>query len=235
MDGQASGHTNAGDIWGLDGMSAPVYNVIIDHVTAKAATDGIFDVYGEVHDVTLSWNLITDTVTALHLSTADIDQSRDRISIHHNVFARNNERQVRLRHHNDLIDFRNNVIYGWGWFEAGAYGLHIQHDPGETNTSANVVGNVFHYVPGLSGDEDDAIQFMRGPDEGTVFFRDNVVPTGETDDQSSGAEQTVPAAAQVTLHAAARLHEELLPFVGTHHATTEEQQLITEIQAAITP
>ena len=66
MDGLATGHTDQGDIWGLDGESAPVYNVIIDHVTAIGATDGVFDIWSDVTDVTLSWNVILDTVTASH-------------------------------------------------------------------------------------------------------------------------------------------------------------------------
>ncbi|MEJ2286736.1 MAG: hypothetical protein P8X85_24445, partial [Desulfobacterales bacterium] len=88
MDGDATSHSNDGDIWGLDGESAPVYNIILDHITATASPDGCFDVWENVHDVTISWNLITDTITALHLSTGDESQVRQRFSIHHNVFAR---------------------------------------------------------------------------------------------------------------------------------------------------
>ncbi len=108
MDGMAASHENAGDIWGLDGEAHPVYNIVIDHVTARAATDGIFDVWSDVHDVTMSYNLMLDTVTMLHLSTSDIAKKRERFSIHHNVFAGNNERQIRIRHDNNLIDYRNN-------------------------------------------------------------------------------------------------------------------------------
>ncbi len=233
MDGQASSHVNVGDIWGLDGESAPVYNVVIDHVTGIASTDGVFDFWEDVKDVTISWCLIVDTVTALHLSTDDVTQTRERISLHHNVFARNNERQIRIRHDNRSVDFVNNVIYGWGWFEGGGYGLGIQHDPGESNPSLNVIANVFHFVADLHGTEDDAVVFMRGADEGQVFFEGNVVPAGEADLASSGARIDIPGYAAVTTLPASELGTGVVPHVGTHFPTAGEQALLAEIADAL--
>lgn len=236
MDGQAVVHENAGDIWGLDGESAPVHHIVIDHVTGIASTDGVFDIWEDVADVTISWCLILDTVTALHLS-ASAGGTRERISFHHNVFARNNERQVRLRHDNRTIDFVNNVIYGWGWIEGGGYGLRIVHDAGELNTSVNVIGNVFHFLSGLPGsaDEDDAIQFDPGPDRGDVFFSGNLVPSGEGDDSMSTRRTPIPIppAAAVTIYDAAELDTVVVPFVGTRFPTTEERTLLDGIASAI--
>ena len=233
MDGQASGHTNDGDIWGLDGESAPVYNIILDHITAMASTDGIFDIWEDVHDVTISWNLITDTVAACHLSTGDTDKARRRISIHHNVFAHNNERQIRMRHNNQLIDFVNNVIYGWGWMESGASGLHIAYDSGETNPSANVVNNVYHYVSGLSGSQDSAIIFESGSSVGDVYFSGNLLPGGENDAVSTSGQLSIPSSAQVTLYAADTLRNSVVPYVGTHYPLPDEQQLLGDVQSAL--
>jgi hypothetical protein len=235
MDGMAQDHLNAGDIWGLDGEANPVSRIVLDHLTGIAATDGVFDVWEQVSDVTLSYNLILDTVTALHLSTGDETLARERFSIHHNVFARNNERQIRIRHDNQLIDYVNNVIYGWGWMEAGAAGLDIHYDAGETNPSLNVIGNLFHHVAGTAGDGDDAIDFEQGPDVGNVYFADNVVPAGESDNVSSGDMLPIPAAAQVTIHAASELATAVVPHAGTHHPTTEEQALLDEIANDIAP
>jgi pectate lyase len=232
MDGMSRTHENEGDIWGLDGEAAEVYNVIIDHVTATASADGVFDIWENVHDVTISWNFITDTVTALHLSTGT-SAARERISFHHNVFAGNNERQIRIRHANDDIDYRNNVVYGWGWFEGGAAGLHIAYDPGEINPSMNVVGNVFHFVSGLDGDEDDAILFERGPDEGNVYFADNIVPPGENDDVSTGAELAVPPSARVTLYEPGTLAQTVVPWTGTHYPTEDESARLQQIASEL--
>ncbi|HMR76210.1 MAG TPA: hypothetical protein PKD61_13885, partial [Polyangiaceae bacterium] len=234
MDGLAQSHQNAGDIWGLDGESAAVSRVIIDHLTGVAATDGVFDVWEDVKDVTLSWNLILDTVTALHLSTSDTKVTRERFSIHHNVFARNNERQIRIRHNNQLIDYVNNVVYGWGWMEGGGLGLDIHYDAGETNPSLNVMGNVFHHVAGLKGTPNGAISFGRGASEGSVYFEDNLLPSGESDAVSSGAKLSIPASAAVTRHPASSLGSKVVPHVGTHYPTPEEAALLATIAKAIT-
>ncbi len=231
VDGQAVAHENAGDVWGLDGEEAPVQRVIIDHVTGIASSDGVFDVWGDVSDVTISWNLITDTVTAHHLS--EETQVRQRISYHHNVFARNNERQIRLRYDSIDIDFVNNVVYGWGWFEGGGAGLTINHDAGFQNPSLNVVANVYHFVPDLFGDEDGAIEFLRGAEENDVYFDGNLLPAGEADAVSNSGAIPVPEAAQVTTHPADTLGERVVPLVGTHHPTPEEDSLLDEIAAAL--
>ncbi len=118
-------------------------------------------------------------------------------------------------------------------FEGGGYGLHVQHDPGEINPSANVVGNVFHHVEGLHGDEDDAVEFERGPDENVVYFDDNIVPPGESDDQSSGGPLVLPPHAAVTRWPADTLHTRVVPHVGTHHRTAVEQTLLDTVAAEL--
>ncbi|HWB75188.1 MAG TPA: hypothetical protein VG755_09535 [Nannocystaceae bacterium] len=222
-----------GDIWGMDGEANPVSRIIIDHVTASGAQDGVFDLWSDVDDVTLSWNLMIDTAKMLHLSTDDITLDRDRVSIHHNVFARNNERQIRIRHDSAQIDYVNNVVWGWGWFEGGAAGLHVAYDEGETNPSLNVVNNVFHFVDGLAGDPGDAIIWETGASVGTIWFDGNVLPTEEMDAVSNGAAQEIPTAAQVTTYDAATLAETVVPMVGTHYPTAAELALLDEIAAGI--
>lgn len=229
----ASVEAEGADIWGLDGEANPVSRIVLDHITASGGQDGIFDLWSDVDDVTLSWNLMYDTVKMLHLSTNDLALARDRVSIHHNVFARNNERQIRIRHSSQQIDYVNNVIWGWGWFEGGAAGLHVAYDAGEVNPGLNVVGNVFHHVDGLAGDPDDAIRWEQGPDVGALYFADNLVPGEELDAQSNSEPHEVPPAAQVTTHAAATLAQTVVPHVGTHHPTPDEQALLDEIAAGL--
>ena len=103
------------------------------------------------------------------------------------------------------------------------------------NPSANVVSNVFHYVAGLDGDEDGAIQFERGPDEGTVYFEGNLVPGGESDAVSNGDRLAIPDAATVTTYDASDLGSRVVPRVGTHYPTKDEETLLGEIAAAISP
>ncbi len=218
------GHSDsANDIWGLDGDDGEVYNVIIDHITGSAANDGVFDIYGNVRDVTISWNLIKDTETALHLSQED--DVRARISLHHNVFARNSERQIRMRHHNELIDFVNNVIYGWQ-----SAGLDIATNIGVSNDEfpkLNVENN-YYFADGA--DAGDAI--VRDID-GQIFFSGNVFPSAEDDDFSTATRWAIPTYAQVTTHAASTLGDTVVPCVGTHYPTTDEADLLDEVGTAI--
>ncbi len=235
MDGLGNGPASdleGADIWGLDGEKNQVSRIIIDHVTAKGARDGVFDFWEDVDDVTLSWNLMFETVKMMHMSTNDITSDRHRVSIHHNVFSGNNERQIRMRHDSE-VDYVNNVIWGWGWYESGAAGLHIAYNDSETNPSGNVIGNVFHYVEGLDGDPDDAIRWEQGADVGTFYFEDNALPGGEGDAVSNGTQQVIPSEAQVTTYAAAALGSEVVPSVGTHYPTAAETALLEEIAAGI--
>jgi hypothetical protein len=118
--------------------------------------------------------------------------------------------------------------------EGGGYGLGIIYDAGEPNPELNVVGNVFHYVEDLNGDEDDAILFEQGADNGAVYFEGNLVPTGETDDTlSTSGPLPIPADAQVTTYGAETLGENVVPHVGTHFRTDDEQDLLDEVAAAL--
>jgi len=234
MDGQATAHSNEGDIWGLDGEAAPVYNVVLDHITAQAATDWVFDIWAEVHDVTISWNLITDTVTALHLSEGST--VRERISIHHNVFARNNERQIRIKY-DSRVDFVNNVVYGWGWMECAGRGLNIDTEY-TTDPTLNVINNLFHDVPSTpcAGPDGAIVYTTNGVDTAQVYLEGNIVPAGENDSAgTTGIPMDVPAYAVVTTYPADSLVDDVVPYVGTQFRTANEQTLLDEIRTAITP
>ena len=227
------GESGAGDIWGLDGEDGHVYNIIIDHVTGIAAGDGVFDFYADVSNVTISWNVILDTPIALHLSHED--SLRERISFHHNVFARNNERQIRMRYQNNLIDFVNNVIHGWGYFEGGASGLNIGPNsgvvPDDEYPRLNVENNYYYYDSSSpNGDEDDAI---RRDIPGKIYFNGNIFPARESDNYDTSTRHVIPAYAEVTKYDASTLGDTVVPYVGTHYPTQEEQDLLSEISIAI--
>ena len=119
-------------------------------------TDGIFDIWGRVYDVSISHNLITDTLLAQHLSRST-PPVRERISFYGNVYARNNERQPKFKYDNHLIDFVNNVVYGWGWMEGGASGLRFSRSS-NYETKINVENNIYHFTTEAShGRENQAI------------------------------------------------------------------------------
>ena len=229
---QGPGSAGSADIWALNGMNGLVYNIIIDHVTGIAAGDGMFDTIVNVHDVTLSWNLMMDTELLMLVAYGSPIEN---ISFHHNVLARNNERQISISPGSQLIDYVNNVIYGWGWMCNIANGLRIRYSDGQINPSVNVENNVFQYLPVLApwGLPEQGLWFERGPDEGDVYINGNIVCVGETDTGSTDERLPIPAYAEVTKYAASTLGDTVVPFAGTHYPTQEEQDLLNEISIAI--
>jgi len=214
------------DLWELDGSSgAPIYNVVLDHLTMQASGDGNVDIYGDVHDVTLSNSLIRDTHQGHHFSQSG--GRRERLTIYGNVYAQLNERQPRVRHNTLQLDFVNNVIYGWGWIEGGAAGFHIAAGVG--TPTANVENNIYHYVSGLNGGPDDALKI----DEfaGTWHFEGNDWPLGETQgDSTSNSTRISMDGFEVERRPTNELD---VNRAGTHLPSAEEQMLLAEISVAI--
>ena len=117
--------------------------------------------------------------------------------------------------------------------ESGAAGLNIQNGAGEINPSLNVVNNHYHHVSGLAGTQDGAVVIEGSGSVGDVYFDGNLLPAGEDDAISTSGPLDIPAAAQVTLYSTDTLHSTVVPLVGTQFPTTDEQQLLAEIQSAV--
>ena len=222
--------TGRGDLLGMDGEDGEVYNIVIDHCTGIASKDGVFDIYGQVHDVTISWNLIKDCELTLHLShEASV---KERISIHHNVFAKNNERQIRLKD-DSKVDYVNNVVYGWGWYASGGKGVNIDTS-GTPDPVINIVNSYLHHVAGV-GNASAAIYYQGdGRGDAKVYMSGNILPSGETD--TTGTVSTpmiVPPDAQVTTFLASSLGDTVVPCVGTKFPTAGETALLLEVSLAI--
>jgi len=110
---------NGGDALGILGPDA--YNVMIDHCSFSWAVDENVSTWYDAHDISIQWSIISE---GLYCSTHEkgchsmgmilgSDGSRN-ISIHHNLFAHNHERNPYIRT-SGLVDFVNNLIYNsWG-------------------------------------------------------------------------------------------------------------------------
>jgi pectate lyase len=221
------------DLMEMDGSINPISRVVLDHNTLSGSGDGNYDVYGTVSDVTVSWNIITAAVQGQHFSL-ETPPNRERISFHHNLYARLNERQTRARYDNLQVDFVNNVIYGWGWIESGGRGMALPTDPGY-HATINVEDNYYHFVPGLpgGGDGDDALEFDSANYPGSVYFDGNVFPAAENDDISTSPRIPIPAYAEVTHFGANTLGNTVVPCVGTKLPTVQETALLQQISLAI--
>ena len=219
------------DHWELDGSSgAPVYNVIFDHLTMVASSDGSVDIYGDVHHVTLSNSLLRDSVKSQHYSNSG--GVRDAITIFRNVYARNNERQPKIRYNTTRVEFVNNVIYGWGWMEGGASGMRLQVGGSSYSPSGNIENNIAHYVSGLHGRPDQAL-LVDSPLYGDWYFSGNRWPAEERDAVSTSGKIDIPQSARVIGIPVGQLADSVVPCAGTNYPTAEEIALLEEISLAI--
>lgn len=108
-----------GDVTGeeIDAINVRSSNVIVDHCSASWATDETVSVIGEATNVTVQWCIIAESLNESVHSKGEhgygslISTAGD-VSIHHTIYALHKSRSPRPRH--TLLDFRNNVIYGWG-------------------------------------------------------------------------------------------------------------------------
>jgi pectate lyase len=108
-----------GDAIEILGYSA--YNVVVDHCSFSWAVDENVSTWYDAHDITFQWSIISE---GLYCSTHEkgchsmgmilgSDGSHE-ISVHHNLFAHNHERNPYIVT-SGLVDFVNNVVYNpWG-------------------------------------------------------------------------------------------------------------------------
>ena len=134
-------------------------NIIIDHCSISWSTDECFSVYAG-DSTTLQWNLIAEPLNySVHFEEGDADFEKHgygaiwggaHLSAHHNLFAHCKSRTPRFdgirNAPNELVDFRNNVIYNWGNnnIYAGEGGNY------------NLVNNYFKYGP----DTETAVRYQ---------------------------------------------------------------------------
>lgn len=127
-------------------------DVILDHCSATWSIDEDLSPSGAVHDVTVQWCLIAEGLNrSIHSKGAhgygSLVRSVGGLTMHHNLWAHNTERNPRLgdnygRGPWPVFDIRNNVIYDYGKICSGLTGDHL---------SANYVGNYIR--PGPSSNQ----------------------------------------------------------------------------------
>lgn len=126
-------------------------HIIIDHCSMSWSTDEVFSIYGG-DSTTVQWNIIAEPLNySYHFETGDKDFEHHgyggiwggkHLSAHHNLFAHCVSRNprfngARLGASEELVDYRNNVIYNWG-------GNNVY---GGEGGQYNVVGNYYKYGP----------------------------------------------------------------------------------------
>jgi pectate lyase len=118
-------------------------NVIVDHVSTSWSTDGTLDI-AYSSNVTVQWSIISEAlyngnhVNGPH-SMGMLLNTADHVTIHHNLFVSNRERNPRVAS-TTFADIVNNVMYNFG-----STTTFISSD--NAPASANFVGNYLKSGP----------------------------------------------------------------------------------------
>ncbi len=250
-------HNNTGTVAIFTKDSETVKNIVFDHITTRNSIDSGLDIWGEISNITIQYCLIAycnHPQTISHYSSKEFKKRRN-ISIHHNIYARNTERNPQLRADVRTVDYVNNIVYDWGyWGVRDGYGVRIKNkwEPGEPKCTINIINNIFiptrrpawALVFGKNAGSEDNDQ---GPDkvlpQGTVytesdmdsiFVAGNILPK-ENMDHYSTIEGPLPISefARVTTWPAENLADSLLQSVGTHYPLADELEIFKAISDSL--
>ncbi len=125
-------------------------NIILDHVSASWSIDETVSIY-YCENVTIQWCLISESLyNAGHAKGTHGFGGiwgSNRSTYHHNLLAHHSSRNPRFASGCGYNDFRNNVIYNWGY--NSVYGGEKQHADDEkfNFTVVNMVANYFKPGP----------------------------------------------------------------------------------------
>ena len=114
----------SGDVTRKEQMSVGIFggnNSILDHCSMSWDIDETMSSFGTVHNLTVQWSIVAESLSkSFHPkgehSKGSILNGDGGVTLHHCIYAHNASRNPRVDRM--LLDFRNNVLYDWG-FKAG--------------------------------------------------------------------------------------------------------------------
>ena len=154
-------------------------NIIVDHVSASWSSDEVFSLYHN-ENVTIQWCMITEAC-----AKADGSHRFGGIwgnqhgTYHHNLIAHNDSRNIRWASGCGYNDYRNNVLYNWGY--ESSYGGEAQQvgdrrSPPIPFSTINMVANYSKPGPATRSDVKDRIakpSARNSDDNGSWYVADN--------------------------------------------------------------
>ena len=137
-----------------DAVSArSVKNVILDHVSASWSIDETMSIY-HCDSITVQWCIVSESLFASNHTKGAHGfggiWGANYSTYHHNLISCHSSRNPRIAGGAGYVDYRNNVVYNWGY--NSCYGGGALHKNGTdprftiTNTDVNMVAN--YYKPG---------------------------------------------------------------------------------------
>jgi pectate lyase len=174
-------------------------HVILDHISASWSVDECMSIY-HCDSVTVQWSIISESMS----KSNHIKGSHGFGGIwgsnygtyHHNLLAHHSSRNPRMASGSGYTDYRNNVIYNWGY--QSCYGGEKQQRGNDkfNFSNFNIVAN--YYKPGPATHPGEVSYRIANPsfrdetDYGKWYIADNVVEGNEevSADNWNGGVQT---------------------------------------------
>jgi pectate lyase len=156
-------------------------NIIVDHVSTSWSSDEILSLYHN-ENVTIQWCMITEAC-----AKGDSGHRFGGIwgnqygTYHHNLIAHNDSRNPRWASGCGFNDYRNNVLYNWGYQSSYGAEAHQQGDrrkPPIEFSTINIVANYYKPGPATGSGARDRIaepSERSSDDKGSWYVADNVV------------------------------------------------------------
>ncbi len=156
-------------------------NIILDHVSASWSSDEVLSIY-HCENVTIQYCMITEAC-----AKGDSGHRFGGIwgsnygTYHHNLIAHNDSRNPRWASGCGFNDYRNNVLYNWGYqssYGAEAHQRGDRRNPPIESSTINVVANYYKPGPATDSGVRDRIaepSARDSDDKGSWYFADNVV------------------------------------------------------------
>lgn len=226
-----------------DAISGRYYkNIIVDHVSASWSVDETVSIY-HCDSITVQWCLISES---MYNSSHDKGHhgfggiwGGTNSSYHHNLIAHHSSRNPRFASGCGNTDFRNNVIYNWG-YQSVYGGEKVQSGSDFTFSAVNMVAN--YYKPG-PGTLDGSVQYRivqpssrnSFADYGDWYIEENFVfghPDVTADNWAKGVQ---PDANTQIVKDSIRLDEPALHVPIEQQTAEEAYLLVLEDAGAVLP
>ncbi len=176
-----------------------VSNIILDHVSASWSVDECVSIY-HCENITVQWCLISESMYKSNHSKGHHGfggiWGSNHSSYHHNLLAHHSSRNPRFASGCGNTDYRNNVIYNWGYNSCYGGEKQQQGNPKFNFTNINMVAN--YYKPGPATRPGEVSYRIANPttrdganDYGKWYVADNVMEGNATmtDDNWDGGVQ----------------------------------------------
>ena len=174
-----------GDVSGKDYdavSSRYTKHIILDHISASWSIDETMSVY-HCDSITVQWSIISESLYKSHHEKGHHGYGgiwgSNHSTYHHNLLAHHSSRNPRMASGCGYTDYRNNVIYNWGY--NSLYGGEKQQVGNDKLNFAefNIVSN--YYKPGPATRPGEVSYRIANPsyrsetDYGKCYIADNVV------------------------------------------------------------